>query len=140
MEPSLYEWQMSQNRRIEEKLVQDIYINCFGSEDEFFLNHLANLSQTHERETNCSNINCPTKEKIERKSYLSFKYVLVILQNSNAFFTLFNYQLTKFTIQKILKNQDKILYYRLFEIRNKKYVKILSPRLLMFQNAFQTCS
>jgi hypothetical protein len=90
MEPSLYEWQMSQHRRIEEKLVQDIYINCLGSEDAYFLNHLVNLFQTYKRETKCGNINCPTMERIDRDSYLSFKYVLVIFQNSNAFLCKFN--------------------------------------------------
>ncbi len=79
MEKSLYEWQMSQHRRIEEKLVQNIYINCLGSEDEFFANHLANLFQKHESETKCSNINCPTRGKTYRNSYLSFKYVIEII-------------------------------------------------------------
>jgi hypothetical protein len=78
MEQSLYEWQMSQNRRIEEKLVQDIYINCFGPEDTFFADHPTDLFQKYEREIECSNINCPTKKKSKCSSYLSFQYVLVI--------------------------------------------------------------
>ncbi|CAF4360506.1 unnamed protein product [Rotaria sp. Silwood2] len=45
MENDLYEWQMAENRCIEEKMIADIYVNCFGSEDEFFANHLANLVQ-----------------------------------------------------------------------------------------------
>ncbi len=66
---------MSQHRRIEEELVKDIYINCFGSEEQFFVNCLANLIQTYERETQCGNTNCPTKRRTDRNSYLSFKYV-----------------------------------------------------------------
>ncbi|CAF4867854.1 unnamed protein product [Rotaria sp. Silwood1] len=45
MENELYEWQMAEHRCIEEKMIADIYVNCFGSEDEFFANHLANLVQ-----------------------------------------------------------------------------------------------
>ncbi|CAF5127818.1 unnamed protein product, partial [Rotaria magnacalcarata] len=51
MEPDLYEWQLAQNRRIERTLRANIYINCFGSEDEFFANHIANLLQPYEYET-----------------------------------------------------------------------------------------
>lgn len=90
MEQSLYESQMAEYRRIEEKMVEDIYINCFGSEDAFFLNHLSNLCQTYKRETKCSNINCPTKERVDRNSYLSFKYVLIISEKPNASENCFN--------------------------------------------------
>jgi hypothetical protein len=69
-----------QHQSIEEKLVQNIYINCFGSQDMFFANHLSDLFQRHERQSKCNNINCPMKEETHRKSYLSFKYILVIFK------------------------------------------------------------
>ncbi|CAM4833390.1 unnamed protein product, partial [Rotaria magnacalcarata] len=72
MEPDLYEWQLAQNRRIERTLRANIYINCFGSEDEFFANHIANLLQPYEYETVCSNVKCPVRRKSHQSSRLSF--------------------------------------------------------------------
>ncbi|CAF3389709.1 unnamed protein product [Rotaria socialis] len=72
MEPDLYEWQLAQNRRIERTLRANIYINCFGSEDEFFANHIANLLQPYEYETVCSNVKCPVRRKSHKSSRLSF--------------------------------------------------------------------
>ncbi|CAF2110693.1 unnamed protein product [Rotaria magnacalcarata] len=72
MEPDLYEWQLAQNRRIERTLRANIYINCFGSEDEFFANHIANLLQPYEYETVCSNVKCPVRRKSHQSSLLSF--------------------------------------------------------------------
>lgn len=86
MEPSLYEWQLSQNRCIEKTMVADIYINCYGSEDEFFANHLAHLMQQYQCDTVCNNTQCPIKNKSYKNSYLSFKYVLAVNLALKMFF------------------------------------------------------
>ncbi|CAF0900910.1 unnamed protein product [Rotaria sordida] len=45
MDQNTFACQMVQYQRIEENMVTEVYINCFGSEDAFFANHLANLLQ-----------------------------------------------------------------------------------------------
>jgi hypothetical protein len=77
MEESEYEWLMSENQRIEEKMVVDIYINCYGSEDAFFANHLSNLLQTCECTNECNSVYWSMEKKRDRNSFLSFKYVMI---------------------------------------------------------------
>ncbi|CAF3799544.1 unnamed protein product [Rotaria sp. Silwood1] len=45
MNQNTFACQMVKYQQIEEDLVTEVYINCFGSEDAFFANHLSNLFQ-----------------------------------------------------------------------------------------------
>jgi hypothetical protein len=69
---------MAEFEKIEKNMFAEIYINCYGAEDEFFLERLSNLLQIYRYEHECEHINCPHPKKICINSFLSFKYVKTI--------------------------------------------------------------
>jgi hypothetical protein len=70
-----FEWQMAEFEKIEKNMFAEIYINCYGAEDEFFREHLSNSFQIYEYEHEYEHISCPHSKKSCINSFLSFKYV-----------------------------------------------------------------
>ncbi|CAF4262138.1 unnamed protein product, partial [Rotaria sp. Silwood2] len=114
---------MVQYQQIEEDLVTEVYINCFGSEDAFFANHLSNLLQMYECETECNNIKCPIKKKVYRNSYLSFNVVDGTIQH--PIIAQYKTQLTEKCGNEITKWSPSTVVPLNAELRHLKKIKIL---------------